>query len=119
MKLNAHEGVIPTSSLNVLWLLQSPQVTFLEEGALGLSTFNSVQLIVTRVLGYLKKHFGKCLFTSSLDGHVMRTSLNTWYNIVIHVVKIFDTEDWEMENKSAICFCSKSKRRRTSTITNS
>ena len=83
MKLNAPEGVIPTSSLNVLWLLQSSQVTFLEEGALGLSTFNSVQSIVTRVLGYLKKHFGKCLFTSSLDGHVMRTSLNTWYSIAI------------------------------------
>ena len=28
----------------------------------------------------------------------MRTSLNTWYSIVIHVVKIFDTEDWEIEN---------------------
>ena len=57
-----------------------------------------MQSIITRVLGYLKNNFSKCLFTSSLDGHVMRTSLNTWYSIVIHVVKIFDTEDWEIEN---------------------
>ena len=61
-----------------------------------------MQSIITRVLGYLKKHFGKCLFTSSLDGHVMRPSLNTWYSIVIHVVKIFDTEDWEIENNGVL-----------------
>ena len=32
----------------------------------------------------------------------MRTSLNTWYSIVIHVVKIFDTEDWEIENNGLL-----------------
>ena len=67
-------------------------MTFSEEWATGFLIFNSVQSIITRVLGYLKKNFSKCLFTRSLDGHVMRTSLNTWYSIVIHVVKIFDTE---------------------------
>ena len=61
-----------------------------------------MQSIITRVLGYLKNNFSKCLFTSSLDGHVMRTSLNTWYSIVIHVVKIFDTEDWEIENNGLL-----------------
>ena len=61
-----------------------------------------MQSIITRVLGYLKKNFSKCLFTSSLDGHVMRTSLNTWYSIVIQVVKIFDTEAWEIENNGLL-----------------
>ena len=62
-----------------------------------------MQSIITRVLGYLKNNFSKCLFTSSLDGlHVIRTSLNTWYSIVIHVVKIFDTEDWEIENNGLL-----------------
>ena len=61
-----------------------------------------MQSIITSVLGYLKKNFSNCLFTSSLDGHVMRTSLNTWYIIVIYVVKIFDTEDWEIENNGLL-----------------
>ena len=60
-----------------------------------------MQSVITRVLGYLKKNFSKCLFTSSLDDHVMRTSLNTWYSIVIHV-KIFDTEAWEIENNGLL-----------------
>ena len=61
-----------------------------------------MQSIITRVLGYSKKRFSKCLFTSSLDGHVMRTSLNTRYSIVIQVVKIFDTEAWEIENNGLL-----------------
>ena len=61
-----------------------------------------MQSIITLVLGYLKNNFGKCVFTSSLDGHVMITSLNTWYSIVIHVVKIVDTEDWEIENNGRL-----------------
>ena len=32
----------------------------------------------------------------------MRTSLNTWYSIVIQVVKIFDTEAWEIENNGLL-----------------
>ena len=78
-------------------------MTFCEEGALGFSIFNSVQSIITRVLGYLEKHFGKCLLTSCLDGHLMSTCLKTWYNMVIQVVKIFETDGWEMQKTSAIC----------------
>ena len=52
----------------------------------------------------MEKHFGKCLLTSCLGGHLMSTCLNTWYNMVIQVVKIFETDGWEMQNISAICF---------------
>ena len=78
---------------------------FLRRGGTGFlfSIFNSVQSIVTCVLGYLGKHFGKYLFTSCLDGHLMSACLKTWYNMVIQVVKIFETDGWEMQKISAIC----------------
>ena len=57
--------------------------------------------------------------TSCLDGHLTSTCLNTWYNMVIQVVKIFETDGWEMQKISAICLWSKPNRRRTKTITNS
>lgn len=40
---------------------------------------------------------------SCLDGHLMSTCLNTWYNMVIQVVKSFDTDGLEMQKISAIC----------------
>ena len=104
---------------NVSWLLSSLQVNFWEEGALGFLTFTSVQSIITHVLGYLEKHFGRCLLTSCLDGHLMSTCLNMWYNMVIQVVKIFETDGWETQKISAIYLWSKPNRRRTNTIKNS
>ena len=77
----------------------------LRRGALGFSTLNSLQSIITCVLRYLEKNFGitKCFLTSCLDGHFMSTCLNTWYNMVIQVVKIFETGAWVMQNISSVC----------------
>ena len=44
---------------------------------MGFSIFISVQSIITRVLGYLEKHFGKYFLISCLDGHLTSTCLNT------------------------------------------